>query len=255
NGSDIQKWISGQLGEVVRDTDFKIDTCVTLTKTADPVAVNTLQRDALFKVYGANNGSQAYGLFEFNRDYGLNRWGDEHQVSWVQVGTDLPSSDKPKLNPNVAREVANLADVDQIIDGIVSAIIPGDCGRMTSHSQKLLTLGNWPEFMVEWVPAHIKVGCSEIVISLPVIRTRISSLNFYFYYSVPSNTGSFVIRICATCGERAALTGAILGLISTQIELAVPTFVELFTRCAESEIKRCVDPGLLLLIESDGPWR
>ena len=260
HGEDIEAWALVNLGPDLQQDDFILDTAVTLKKldAQNPIEVDVSQRKALFQLFGLE---QPILDSEINAisDYSLGQWQRERNISLSLVYEEVVLDDgEPVENPNNVRTVnagqaSNPAVAGRILDRILAEIIPSSCGEMQRKQHKLLTIAAWPEFKIEWRKIRIKVGCSRITISIPILRVRTSQLVFYVYYSLPRNLGRTVFKIAETCAIRSALGSSIIGIVTSNIAAAKASFIPLFKLCLEREAKECIHPGLLLLKES-GSW-
>ena len=256
SGNDIVDWIKSKLNDTLKEDMFSLETCTWLEKNGVRNEVNIEQRLALLKLYGQEPGRQRSEIHVIG-DQDLTSWAERKNIKVRKIGENLKEEQaEPPISRNV-REVEKPqqsdAVVNDIIDEITTILVPSECGEMRKKQHKLLTLLAWPEFKIEWKKIRIKIGCSKITISIPVLRIRISELVFYVYYSLPKHIDRFIFKIAETCAIRSALGAAIIGIIMSNPASAFASFNALFKRCLEQEIKNCVNSGLLTIKES-GKW-
>jgi len=256
HGEDVEAWMRANL-EGIDENDFEVEPCLTLHKHSQVAQDHDAsQRKALFALLGIGGSNPPPSTIHAVGDYSLTNWAQGRNLKLVLMGRELVADDSdPPANPDsaVLGDADDLQQVSAAIDAIVDHIIPGECGQMRLEQIKLLTLAAWPEFKIEWHQKRIKIGCSRITISVPVLRIRITKLVFYVYFKVPVHIDRFIITIARTCAVRSALTSAVIGVVTSNIGAAVASFVPLFKRCIEQEIRNCLHPGLLLATEP-GPW-
>lgn len=101
------------------------------------------------------------------------------------------------------------------------------------------------------VDHRIRIGCSDIIISLPVIRIRNAQIVFYIYYSVPDDITQVLLKIMTVCATRAALEAAVLGVITSNPAVAIAVFNNQFKNCIQQEALKCINPGIMTLKETD----
>lgn len=256
NGTDLNAWIKTQLNEILTEDMFILDTCVVLEKNGDRNELNIEQRLALLKLYGQAAGEQRSEIHVIG-DESMTQWAERKNVKVRQIGEYIKESQSEPAVTRSVREIKKPEQADNYADDIISQIttilVPSECGTMTDKKHKLLSLLAWPEFKIEWKTIRIKIGCTKISISIPVLRVRISELIFYVYYSLPVHIDRFIFKIAETCAIRSALGAAIIGIIMSNPAAAFASFNALFKRCLEQEIKNCVNAGLLTIKES-GEW-
>ena len=238
---------------------FIIDTLIQLTKVNKKKEIDVTQRDALLKLYNDNTSPQLNSKVDLipGNEETLFHWAKSLKIKITKTGEELAENFSPITDKNeieVPKGELNNLDIDNIVDGILGVLFPSDCGEMRAFKEKLLTLFGWPEFKIDWQDIEIKIGCSKIIISVPVLKTRNASLVFYIYYQLPVNVDNTLKRIAFVCAERAALAGCVLGIITSNPAAAIIAFGDLFERCILEEVKKCLDPGILTIKEVDD-WK
>jgi|GEM_PF-2296879 len=137
--------------------------------------------------------------------------------------------------------------LDSITDVLVDKIIPRPasiCGIMKRYNYEIAKIAEWPEFKIEWRRKRIKIGCTRITITYPVLRTRKATLRFFIYFKVPKSITTAAFNIAKYCGKSSALKGGVIGIVSGNLALAIAAFKASFKDCVKREIKKCIYPGL-----------
>jgi hypothetical protein len=260
HGNDIIKWIESQLKDGLTKDMFIVETISVFEKVSDRIVVDDSQRQSLFRLYCSYEGGVIYDeRGERILDYG--RWADQENIGCriidekLVIGRNEPPQyaevrEYPSGNPPTRQQL------DSITEELINRVMPptNNCGAMQRHNQRLLELLEWPEFKIEWKTKRIKIGCSKITISYPVLRTRKSEIVFYAYISVPKNVGVAAFNIAKACAFSSALKGAVVGVVLGNLPLAISTFKISFKDCVEREIKKCIYPGLFTIKEV-GSWK
>ncbi|MBG6129949.1 hypothetical protein IWQ47_001968 [Aquimarina sp. EL_43] len=260
HGDNIIKWIESQLRDGLTKDMFIIDTHPTFEKLSDRIEVDASQRESLFRLYCSDEGGL---IFDENgeRILGYGKWANQENIACRKIGEKLLfGSNQPEESLEVREYPSNTPpskqELDSITEALINRIIPptNNCGKMQRYNQKLLQLLEWPEFKIEWKTKRIKIGCSKITISYPVLRIRKSEIVFYAYISVPQNVGVTAFNIAKACAFSSALKGAVIGVVLGNLPLAISTFKISFKDCIEREIKKCIYPGLFTVKEV-GSWK
>lgn len=258
DGLDLDAWIKKYLNDSLNEDMFSIEASTLIDKLSDKLEINIDQRLALLTLFGQANTQTSGQILIVDRDGAdYYRWSESKNMKIRKVDEYLkPQQGSPPINRDI-REVQNpsqiQATLNSALDEITSILVPVECGRMRREEIKLLQLASWPEFKIDWVRVLIKVGCSRITISIPVLRVRISTLHFYVYFSLPVHLDRFVFKIAETCAIRSALGAGIIGIIMSNPAAAIASFNALFKRCLEQEIKNCINSGLFTLKQT-GNW-
>ena len=258
HGDDLNAWIKANLNDVLKEDMFSIETCIHIDKNGSRQELNIDQRIALLTLFGEANGNARGNINVINGEGEYSQWTESKNLKIRKVGESIKTDQSaPPITRNV-REVEPPQQsedvVNDIIDEITRVLVPSQCGKMRRQQHRLLDLFEWPEFKIEWKKIRIKIGCSKITISVPVLRVRISRIVFYVHYSLPVHIDRFVFKIAETCAIRSALGAAIIGIIMSNPASAFASFNALFKRCLEQEIKNCVNSGLLTIKET-GKWK
>jgi hypothetical protein len=151
---------------------------------------------------------------------------------------------------------------DKVIKDIADNDLPPNpdkCGEMKEKDWPILTLLVWPEFKIDWRDFSFNIGCGvRIVLTLPVLQTQISGLDLWAYTHFPSNAGTYAENVIKTCAIAAALTGAVLGIATSNFVAALEAFNAAFQLCIVDHLTSTVDcmmPGLGLMKAVKNPWQ
>lgn len=260
HGDDVIDYMKANLNGRLNENDFEIETAVTIQKVSSkPNEADISQRLKLFDLLDCNDPPASNdGQIDIdNMDMGLPQWSRERKSYLKLVSVDIVADDaNPPSDPNYSATVSdpdNNSVVANAIDLVLRDVIPSSCGGMARKEIKLLTIAEWPEFRIVWKKKRIKIGCSRITVTYPVLQIRMSKLVFYAYFKLPRNAGRFVVSIATVCAKRSALTSAVIGIVTSNIGAAIASFTPLFKRCIETEVKNCLYPGLFLAKKA-GHW-
>ena len=261
HGSDVVAYMRANLNGRLGENDIEIEALAIIEKEfPNPIEKDVSQRQKLFDLLDSNDDPKRHdGQIDLdNMDMGLPQWSHERKSYLKLISVDfVPDDSNPPSDPNVDDTISNPEDprdVANAIDQIMRDLVPSSCEVMSRKEIRLLTIAEWPEFRIKWKKKRIKVGCSKITITYPVLEIRISKLVFYAYFKIPQDVGRFVLSIATVCAKRSALTSAVIGVITSNIAAAIASFTPLFKRCIETEVKNCLYPGLFLA-KKPGNWR
>jgi hypothetical protein len=254
DGEDIPAWVASNLGPELKDDMYFLESAVHLKKAGVRKESNIDQRRALFALYGKDDDWEIRSEIHLVGDLNMPQWSQRNGIDLRQIGEEPQKLDAPTEAREIREVPQGQADqqLGTILDEILDVVVPSDCGQMDREEHKLLSLAAWPEFKIEWRKKRIKIGCSTITITYPVLRTRNSKLIFYVYYSLPRYVGRTVFKIAETCAIRSALGGGVVGVVLGNPAAALATFNALFKRCIEREVVKCIHPGLMTLKEAGG---
>ena len=122
---------------------------------------------------------------------------------------------------------------------------------------KIMNLFQYPEFRTGWHNVRIRLGCTDIVLTLPVTQMRISEVSFWAYARYPDAVGALVERIITDCLWFAALSATVVGIVVGDFSAALAAFRALFTECLKDKLGQVVDcmtPGIMLVTEVIDDW-
>jgi hypothetical protein len=263
---DIEQWIKTNMGPDLKEEMFILDVGLYIVKTNYATEIHPEQRLALLRLYDLEPKINDPARIDFGSGEGTIMMGNTEgwtmrtrakQTRSIVVKIDSEfyiENSKPQLSREIVEvPKADDASADTALQIILGKVVPSECGVMETRKYKLLALSLWPEFKIEWKETTIKIGCTSITFPYPVVRIRWSSIVFWVYFSMPQNLGTTILKIAETCAIRAALGGSVVGIVVCNPGAAVVAFNALFKACIENEIKTCVNPGILTLIEA-GPW-
>jgi hypothetical protein len=145
-------------------------------------------------------------------------------------------------------------NTDQIIDDILNQekkMISCSDKSLKKDKWPIMTVLVWPEFMVKWQDVDYDLGCGvHVVLRWPRLLTRNSELNLWAYAQHSPN--NLVDDVLYNCIYPSALAGTVIGIVTTNIELALSIFIALLENCVKVQIL-CLIPGLALITKS-GDW-
>ena len=234
------------------------------------IDVDAGQRERLFTEYAVDGGQDSQTRVDIIR--GADRNGDwsgpplpviinEQSITLAQSPESrrIVESDSATTAPN-EHDVDpgftnNSSDVSRFIDDLVNATTGDTCppSDMRRKDLRIMTILSYPEFRVIWKRATIKIGCARISFKYPVIQTRTAKRVLYGHYSIPKDLGYTLFRIAESCAIRAALAGAVIGIVLGNPGAAAVSFESLFKACVKRELEKCINAGLSMLKEVS-PW-
>lgn len=133
-----------------------------------------------------------------------------------------------------------------------------DCNKpLGTVHQRLMTVFAYPEFEIKWEAVSIRIGCINVVISIPALYMRISAVVLYGYVGTPNGIAQWMVSMVEGCIVKAVLAGAILGIVLDDFAAALAAFRAVFVDCCESipgQTAMCLVPGLALVTEPQGDW-
>ena len=256
---DLAAWISEQIKDGwIAEADLRVAGEMVIEKQGTPRDLNASQRDALFKLYGIGGGHwQSRVHILYNDDGSFSQWATRRRAKLEPVAIE-PVYQSP---PAPVREIAEVqaknppgsaadAQVGTLLDKALRDIVPVQCrGSMQREQVKLISVFAWPEFKLEWRSVRIKVGCARITIVVPVIRIRIAHLVLYMYYHFPRQVDQAVLTIVKNCAIRAALAGAVIGIVVGNPAAAITAFQSYLMSCVQQDAYECLNPGIFLVKE------
>ena len=256
--ADILQWISDNIGDELKPDDFILETKIVAKAMDSQRQFDTSQRDALFKLFEQPGGSRIPVIHE-NEERGLGGWAESRSIGWKLGRRGPVTNDQEPTNTASVYHVPEGDDPESydpttIISDIVDEYKEPDCDGMKTYKEKLLVIGQWPEFKIKWKIRTIKIGCCKVKTKIPQAYKRIGKLVFYGYYRVPQNLGLAILKIAESCLIKTALTSAIIGILTSNLAAAIRVFVPLYKQCLIEEAKECIYPGLMLIQES-GKWK
>lgn len=264
DSADVERYIKDALLNIPGSENaadiFLLRTGLSLTKSNDPVEINIEQRVRLFEMYEGegeySHRSIIWPAGGGDDNYTYSQWVSDNIIELTLIGVNLAEDPTPVENEYV-REIAgdprNAANVIPIIREITRDLIPTSCGKMHPDQFKLLSVPLLPEVKISWPSKKIKVGCVWVTITYMVVEFRTAELAAYVYFSLPVSYGASIFVIVKSCAIKSALAAGVMGLLTSNIAVAVVTFKQYFFDCIKSEFLECVHPGLLLVKEC-GNW-
>jgi len=176
-------------------------------------------------------------------------------------GTPMPNRDALHEREIKAGEEANV--IEEIAKREESIL---DCASVfTKHDYKIADLVTFPEFkgiVRDYRLVLYRDSCGNeisIVVSLPVIQTRNSTVSLWAYLRYPDNpqqVTDLMGTIIQNCAIGAALAGAVVGVAFGNLGIAIAAFKALFAECVQSHfdvVLDCMVPGLALFTTENPP--
>lgn len=249
-GSEISAdWFEIRVG-------FKLD-----KKTTAPVEYDASQRKRLFDLYSGKIVGVLYDLVPGHETYSLSRYLKDKDVSvsprliHEEILTQLPEY---KLDPvhqkQLDKPVSNQQEdsaLTSLIDGDDGGLDPTTCKLTGSDKRRIAAILAWPEFMIQWVPVQVQVGCVSLTLWLPKVSVRVSDLVLFACVRHEQNLGQAFVDMTIGCIISSALSAMVVGFL-TDFAGAMAAYLTLFNVCIGNQV-RCLVPNLFLLVESS-PW-
>jgi hypothetical protein len=255
NNPDPVQYATANLGPDVTPDMFLVRSSFTLTKKGQQT-FDTKQRDALLALY---NGTAPGGIFVVPNEDNLSSYLKNSGINAVKIREEavgrIPAPQQDGLHERGVSSINATQEIDKIIDDVVKTEAQGlDCsGIVIREESRIATLLFWPEFKIDWVDVAIQVGCIRVVITIPVPRARISKKVLYAYVGHPTNLGQTVVDDLKVCIIKAAVAGAVIGIVLADFPAGLAAFVAVFNDCvayAAGQLAACLIPGLEMLTES-----
>jgi hypothetical protein len=181
---------------------------------------------------------------------------EQHQVQFSCSDEDfLGRVPAPTQDPHIHK----LEDEtkEHAVQTIANNDTPTACQNMQPHNWPLLTIDVWPEFQIVMKDCSIDIGCGiHIVLTLPVLQSRISGHDLWVYTNYPKDSPR-VDRMVEKCAFEAGLEGAVVGVALFNFPAALSAFLGAFQDCITKradETIECMVPGLALLISTQKDW-
>ena len=166
--------------ENIKRSMFSVDCTFSLAKVG-PNFEHDAQKKAVLSVYKDQESGQVWpGPGQAPVKLGDGGYFKTRPLSPRMVKYEVVD-DVPPPNIDPVHEI-NSSNPSSAIDTIISEEgSPLDCGTGYDTSEfPILTLLEYPEFMVEWRDFDYDLGCGvHVVLRLPVLRTRTSELNLW----------------------------------------------------------------------------
>jgi hypothetical protein len=239
--------------------DFLIETTWSLIKT-DPLIIQEDQKKAILAIYDGNGNGN---IFPGPHTPGASLGGEDGYFKQKNIRAlklrEVVLDSIPAKVPDPLHEVESVDPDDAMHKAAVKEGNAIECGGKDFEEKhwKIANLVNYPEFRTGWHDVRIKVGCTIIVLTLPVTETRHSELSLWAYARYPNNVGKYVETVVEDCVWFAALSAAVIGVALASFNAALIAFRGIFVECIKNKLNQtldCMMPGLLLLSEPTDDW-
>lgn len=171
-----------------------------------------------------------------------------------------PSSMLEERNLPANTDLSDPAIAQAEIEQIVAAVAqPAECDALSLQrwENKVGDLLTYPEFMIRWEFVHVRIGCVEVALHLPLLYTRMSTKQLWVFGYFPRDPLAVLGKIVESCAILAAGAGVVAGLVFANLAAAIAAFKHVFLECFKSKVTttvHCVIPGLALLTATEA-WR
>lgn len=257
---EFENYIKANLN-FLKEDDYIIKPMLAISKTSPLRDVDVRQRDSLRELFSIPSKYDGHINLLEGGDYSFSSYVHDNDVFlWpgdIEALDKTPIQTIPIAEVTKAKYAADPGALGKIISGsmdpFLDKLFPAPCGPLKRKEYKLMTFPTWPEFKLEWKSITIKIGCVHITISVPILRIRLSELFFYVYFSIFKDAKASVLKIAENCAIKAAIEGAVVGLILLNPGVALEQFQSSFKSCVISDIMSCIDGGLYT-IKVVGNW-
>lgn len=256
---DPIEYAEQQMGADITPDMFMVLPSFTIRKKGAPQLM-TKQKEAILAMYDGTDTSGSTVDISDNENRTMPNFFHEKGLRAVYLKTEnvgyIPSPPEDQLH-EVA--VADNSKTD-VIDSILKQDTVGmDCTiyEVERIEKRIATLLLFPEFKIEWHQISIKIGCVRITFPVPILYARLSSKVLYAYVGKPNNVGKIFIAQVENCAIKAAVAGAVIGIVLGNFPGAIIAFKAVFTECIEynaGQYVQCLVPGLALLTEPESDW-
>jgi hypothetical protein len=250
----IKYAIANMGGTDIKSEMFLVRTSYSLHKSGNAIP-HTEQRDKMIALYKGTGG----GTFYLGQNENLSDFLQKAGIGVVKVGEEtigpLPPPSQDKVHERPVKNVNDTHEANAALDDIAKQATPTveGCHFGPRETRKIAAIFAWPEFKIDWVDVHVQIGCVSVIFSLPVLRTRLSTLVLYAYVVHVDNLGQLVLDMITGCIVKAAIIGAVLGVVFADFAAALAAFEAVFEDCIDFSLGQaavCLAPGLALLVES-----
>jgi hypothetical protein len=249
---DPLKYIYSKMGSDVSGDMFIVRAAFSLRKNGSPVALKK-QSDFVQDFYA---GKVKVVLYK-SPSGTWGRYVEEQRLDLVgPKEEDIGRVPTPKPDPHVKELDADPQPTPAQEDAAASSVIEdlmkaahGPCVFNTKVQERIATIFGWPECEIVMVDVKIKIGCFWVIFSLPVPRFRITSIVLFAFVAHSKEVGHDVVLALTGCLWRSIAAGAIVGLVSWNLPVAIGVFEKCFEECMTYQVL-CALPGLALVKES-----
>lgn len=226
-------------------------------KFSNPPVDKTEQRDLLLELYAGKRQKtecQAIGYetslsLYLHDNYVVKLVGTKRHSEHAEPGRGEVEGAAPEVPPTDAAIKAS-AELNY-------RKLEGKCVEYGVEVDKyqIATVASIPELKVTWITEDIEIGCGVwITISYPRLQTRTSRKILYATIGRPANSVPIAILHIEDCAKKAAILGAVVGIVLWNFAAAAATFQASFNECIKykaSEFVSCLTPEIILATESE----
>jgi hypothetical protein len=213
------------------------------------------QRDKILAMYKGTGG----GTFYLSNQESLSKFLLSEQITVIKVRDEavgrVPEPTRDTVHERYVKDVNDPHETGSVLDDIAKKASPNveGCEFGPRETKRIAALLAWPEFKIDWVDVRIQIGCIWVIFSIPVLRIRMSTLVLYAYVVHVQNVDQLVLDMITGCIVKAAIVGAVIGVVFADFPAALAAFEAVFEDCIYFSLGQaavCMAPGLALLTES-----
>jgi len=251
---DPIKYVTANTGADVTSDMFVVRTSFMLHKSG----AAKVHDEELEKILALYSGAGESSLFVGHQD-NLGHYFLEAGITVNKTGEErvgrVPEPEHDLVHTRQVKNVKDNQETDAAVSDIAKLATPAveGCRFAARENMRIAAVAAWPEFKIDWVDVNVRIGCINVVFSVPVLRVRISSLVLCAYVVHVDNLEKVVIDTIKGCIVKAALLGAVVGVVFANFPTALAAFEAVFEDCVYFNLGAaavCMAPGLALLIES-----
>lgn len=163
------------------------------------------------------------------------------EIAKVTIVSGLPSDNFP--SGNVVDE-----NQGQTIDFHIKEVIAttGSCSSRLADStnkssKRIATLIKVPQFKVIIAYKWVTIACVKTKIYYPKAQYRQADHSLHTHWTLEPDVAANLLKIIEKCAIRAAITGAVVGIVLQNFAAAIATFKEKFKTCFLSSISQEIE--------------
>lgn len=251
---DPIKYATANMGGDITSDMFVVRASFTLHKSG----AAKIHDEELKKILALYSGTGGGSLFVGHQD-NLGRNLLDTGIAVKKIGEErvgrVPEPEHDLLHVRQVKSVHDGQEIDAVVSDIARLATPAveGCLFAARENMRIASIVAWPEFKIDWVDVSVRIGCVNVIFSVPVLRIRISSLVLYAYVVHVNNLEQVAIDTIRGCIVKAALLGAVVGVVFANFPVALAAFEAVFEDCVYFNLGAdavCMAPGLALLVES-----
>ena len=214
----------------------------------DPDDANSPQRPldqltALYQLYDTSRNEPPFGKYRLDplRDSRFAFVEDTDEGDVIEGDVTAPD-----LSQQEGRQIEEAQSSATICNGF----------EFKAKSKRVGTIFAWPEFRINWERKSIKIGCARISIKVPYLQRRTGKKVLMATVAYP-DAGVIFEKIILRCLTEAAISSALVGLITAQAQLALVAFKTYLENCVKMHATRyveCLVPKLYVVREASS-WK